>query len=433
VATLDQPRTPSRSSDCLFAALFAAVSIESAGIALTIYSDAGTTVFAVAFAGLILLLPLVFRREVVEGTSLLPSMLLAITLASSGLLAIAILVPPDTPAADEMVNFNTTFPLPKSIADAALKKGTEKALADLQDMAARDPDINAQSHSIAHAIGELSLRYYRTPGEALAHCNNDFQSGCIHGVVIGFLESTTDSAAFVKLCAPDQIKGTDFLRFNCLHGLGHAAMSLTKYNLQQALDKCDTLTMEWDQSSCYGGVFMENVVTLWEGNDFLTTYKKDDHLYPCTGLAEKYLVQCYLMQSSVILIKNRYDFAEAFTECDGAQPRYMSTCYQSLGREVSGFTLRSTPKSLELCGLARAEMRYACIVGAAKNFVDFFGRIDEGAGLCQAADAGVKQACYFAIGEEAGVLHTDMAGRRADCMKIESQYLDACLQGARVQ
>ncbi|HEY7268453.1 MAG TPA: hypothetical protein VH951_01380 [Dehalococcoidia bacterium] len=402
-------------------------------MALTAFSSGGDLVFALAFGGLILLLPLVFRQEVLASTSLLPSALLAIALASSALLAMAILVPSNTPKTDEFVTVNTTFPLPKSIAEDALKKGTEKALADLQAMAGRDPSINAQSHQIAHAIGEISLRYYKTPGEALAHCGNDFQSGCVHGVVIGYLDSTTDSSAFVKMCGRDQIKGSDFVRFNCLHGLGHAALSLTKYDMQQALAMCDTLNVDWDQSSCYGGVFMENVVTLFEGNDFLTTYKPDDHLYPCTSLAERYLDQCYLMQSSVILILNHYDFAEAFTECDGAQQAYIFTCYQSLGREVSGYTLRSAPDSLKICGMASAEMRGGCIVGVAKNFVDFYGRIDEGVGLCTAADAGLKSTCYYAIGEEVGVLQSDLGSRSTQCKLVEAAYVGDCLKGARVK
>jgi hypothetical protein len=78
-------------------------------------------------------------------------------------------------------------------------------------------------------------------------------------------------------------------------------------------------------------------------------------------------------------------------------------------------------------------MRDGCIVGAAKNFVDYFGRIDEGVALCAFADSPQKPACYFAIGEEVGVLRSETAQRRADCKLVDAAYVDACLKGARVE
>jgi hypothetical protein len=412
-----------------------AVASESASLAASTFTSVGLWVFAASFGLMVLMLPLFLSREAERGGTVLPSLLMSVLVASSAFLAVAVLVPAkkEAPSTQFVSDLGTTFPIPLNLAEDVRKHGTERAMSDLQTMAAKDPDISSQSHQIAHAIGELSVRHYSTPGEALSHCTNDFQSGCIHGVVVSYLDSTDDPGAFVKMCARDQIKGSDFLRFNCLHGLGHAALSLAQYNLQQALDRCDTLGAEWDASSCYGGVFMENVVTLWEGNDFLTTYSPDDHLYPCTGLADRYQLQCYLMQSSVILILNHYNFAEAFTECDSAPSPYLAVCYMSLGREVSGYTLRSAPESLKMCGLARAEMQESCLVGVVKNFIDFFGRIDEGVALCAMAGPTDQRGCYYAVGEEVGVLSADLRQRAADCQKVASAFIDACLAGARVE
>ena len=413
--------------------LLLAVASESLGLAASTFTAAGLWLFVAGFALLMLALPVFLNREMHNGGSLIPTGVVSVVVLSSVILAIAALVPTKTDAGPEFVSGSTTFPLPKDLAQAVEKRGTESALDDLQRMAAENTDISSQAHQIAHAIGEYSLNYYPTAGEALAHCRSDFQSGCIHGVVESYLTASSGQDSFVTFCAKGQLQGSDFLRFNCLHGLGHAALSMAKYKLQEALNQCDLLGVEWDRSSCYGGVFMENVVTLYEGNDFLTTYSAEDHLYPCTALPSQYLVQCYLMQSSVILILNKYDFAAAFTECDTAPAEFMMVCQQSLGREVSGFTLRSAPESLKLCGLARAEVRDGCIVGAAKNFVDYFGRITEGIAFCGAAPSSSKAACYFAIGEEVGVLSPDLSQRSKDCGQVEASYLDACLRGARVK
>ena len=44
-----------------------------------------------------------------------------------------------------------------------------------------------------------------------------------------------------------------------------------------------------------------------------------------------------------------------------------------------------------------------------------------------------KAACYFAIGEEVGVLSPDLSQRSKDCGQVEASYVDACLRGARVK
>jgi len=70
-------------------------------------------------------------------------------------------------------------------------------------------------------------------------------------------------------------------------------------------------------------------------------------------LAERYLQACYLMQSSAILTFSGYDFAKAFAQCDKAPEVFVTTCYRSMGRDISGFTLRDVAKTVKLCQLGR--------------------------------------------------------------------------------
>ncbi len=55
--------------------------------------------------------------------------------------------------------------------------------------------------------------------------------------------------------------GSDFIAYQCVHGLGHGLMIYTGYDLPLALATCDKLATSWDQTSCTGGVFMENLQT----------------------------------------------------------------------------------------------------------------------------------------------------------------------------
>ena len=121
-----------------------------------------------------------------------------------------------------------------------------------------------------------------------------------------------------------------------------------------------------DRESCYGGVFMESIVTFQNarsatrapssrsdpGHEFHEC--PQDLLYPCTALSEKYLRSCYLMQTSAVLTFLNYDFAQAFTQCERVTGDHQTTCFRSLGGDISGFTLRDPQRVTELCGLGKA-------------------------------------------------------------------------------
>ena len=67
--------------------------------------------------------------------------------------------------------------------------------------------------------------------------------------------------------------------------------------------------------------------------------KEDDPLYPCNAIAEKYRRECYFLQSSAISLFNDNDFGATLKVCDTVPTKYVQVCYQSAGRDISGFTL----------------------------------------------------------------------------------------------
>src|SRR5437867_2527136 len=83
-----------------------------------------------------------------------------------------------------------------------------------------------------------------------------------------------------------QIPGKDHYSFdyyNCVHGLGHGIMSITRNELFDSLKICDNLTGSWERQSCWGGAFMENVMA--DNRNHTTKYLKlDDLLYPCNAV-----------------------------------------------------------------------------------------------------------------------------------------------------
>lgn len=324
------------------------------------------------------------------------------------------------------------------------EQGTEQALAQLEELAARDQQVLSRAHDIAHSLGKYSFAHYRSAQVAFGNCRETFQSGCYHGVMEAYFEANPNvqPTEVTALCGSVAADTRYVVRFQCLHGLGHGLTFHFEHDIMQALDLCDYLATEWDRSSCYGGVFMENVIFNWQqrfgtpeqmhhqAGDHKIFVKPGDPLYPCNALAERYLRECYMMQSSVVLMFNGYDFAKAFKACDTAPSQYVSVCYQSMGRDISGHTLRDGTKSLQLCMLGNPTHRAFCFVGAVKNFIDIDWRIDKGLSFCASVPEDSKWTCNRAIGEQVASIHPEPNRKAAECARVEPRYVDACAAGA---
>jgi hypothetical protein len=333
---------------------------------------------------------------------------------------------------------------------AALQsQGLEKALDRLEALAAADQAVLADGHNYAHELGRTAFRQYGSARDAFSRCRELFQSGCYHGVLEAHFDANPqlDPVAIAGLCDATVGAGSALaLRFQCVHGLGHGLTAHADHDLFKALTHCDFLRTDWDRRSCYGGAFMENIIFAQAqarggdgqqhshgGGEHQVHVRPDDPLYPCNTVADKYRPECYQMQTSIVLWLNGTDYAGAFRTCETAPSEYVATCYQSLGRDISGNTLRNTEQSLQLCGLGAIPYKPHCYVGAVKNFIDVTWQTDQASDFCRRAPVEAKPACYGAIGEQVGLLHTDESRKASECAKMEPDYVHACDIAAAVR
>lgn len=264
--------------------------------------------------------------------------------------------------------------------------GPTVALNDLKNLYTHNPYVISQCHQFTHVIGNTASELYPDIGEAFRYGDSICWSGYYHGVVeqaAKRFSKETIAALTNDLCA--QIPGKDrysFDYFNCIHGLGHGFMALTKNELFDSLHLCDNLKGRWEQESCYGGVFMENVMV--DNRNHTTKYlKPDDLLYPCTAVDETYKGQCYLMQTSYALAKNGHDFANLFSLCARSEENYRDVCVQSIGRDASGQSVSNVTQTKNWCDLAQdSTQKKNCIIGAVKDFISYFHGNTEAHKLC---------------------------------------------------
>lgn len=292
----------------------------------------------------------------------------------------------------------------KYFATLSYDHGNAVAFKDMEAAYNTDEFVKSQCHQLAHIIGRTSYERTNSLEKTYAEGDNFCWSGYYHGAIeqatkrLGSDKIKQQSSTICKAFADKQ--RYSFNHFNCVHGLGHGLMAISEYKLPDALKLCDNLLDSWEQSSCYGGEFMENVMVAARGDGTTAYFKTDEPLYPCTYVESRYKEQCYLMQTSYVLQHNGYDFTRTFAECAKADEGYTDTCYRSLGRDASGSTVSDVERTVTNCravytsGNADPETAiFNCMLGADRDFVSYFHGVEKANQLCDAFGGSLTTTC----------------------------------------
>jgi hypothetical protein len=255
-------------------------------------------------------------------------------------------------------------------------QSTAQALELIHRFEKQDPELRRDCHPVVHAIGRETFRLKGNIHDSFSACDQTCHSGCYHGSVERFLRGDeiyaqankhpTQAELKQKAATACDPKLPGRLRFQCLHGLGHALLFFSRYQLVPSLEACDALEEEWSRGSCYGGVFMENIANATpETRDLSPT----DYHYPCSKLIDKYRGECYVMQTSR-MVEMGLSTEELFHECAKAGSHSVQ-CSMSIGRDLSNHVrIGETASAARKCELAQGDDRQACIRGAAYALID---------------------------------------------------------------
>ncbi len=274
--------------------------------------------------------------------------------------------------------------------------GSSVAFKDLRKRYESDSYVVAQCHQLTHIIGRTVALRYNDVALAYQEGDNFCWSGFYHGVMETVAQKLGPKKIVGQIntiCA--NVPGKDkysFEYFNCVHGLGHGLMAISDNELPKSLSDCEKLVGSWEQSSCYGGVFMENVMA--DNREHVTKYLDPKRpLYPCDSIDDKYQSDCYLMQTSYMMKVTKSDFPRIFELCVGAG-KYKDICWQSLGRDASGSTVSDIQRTHDICELGRSfEQKSNCIVGAVKDFVSYYHGEEKAIALCNSFEEDLKSVC----------------------------------------
>lgn len=347
--------------------------------------------------------------------------------------------------------------------------GIRPAMQMLDSLGAVDTDVRRDGHMYAHSLGLNAYSSRDSVGRTFRECTPSFQSGCYHGVIQSYFSDIASAhegistAVINDLCKDYRANADgDWLLFQCVHGMGHGLSQIAAHDLKHTLAFCDELASPWEEQSCYGGAFMENAMEAFaphhamgrpaamnadmnmSDHDMASMPGMDhsgppapklvdpaDPLYPCSALADRYLSQCYLFQTSIMLRFNKGDFRDATATCDRVDVKYRRTCYQSIGRDASSYALQDFARGAAYCSNGDPQYQPACHHGFVMNLMDITADYKPGVSYCATLTASsARKECYQAVGEELRVLYGDDAKRIAACGEVEVAYRDVCIATA---
>jgi hypothetical protein len=316
-----------------------------------------------------------------------------------------------------------------------------------------DPSLILLGHPLAHALGYAVRSTPATATQLLTECDDRYQSGCYHGILQRYFDARIGIpiAQSVLLAPCDGLRGTSeqFRLFDCLHGTGHGLMMYHRYDVNASLTDCDRLKNDWDQRSCYSGVFMEHnmgarMQVFGDGKfgmhrhsmpaESVVLFKPNDLHYPCDATPTRYRRECYELQADLILPAVKQDYRKASAVCDAAGTAdLVRACYVGLGRNASGAAAFQYAGIRKRCDLASAGGRPYCYQGAVRHLAYAPSELTRGVNFCKSLPEGDGRArCWDGIGLQVGGFYADMASRRRACETDKAADVAACAEGAGV-
>jgi len=292
-------------------------------------------------------------------------------------------------------------------------------------------DCHQESHLVGRTAFELEgKKVFKKPSY---NCH----SGFLHGAMEAFIAQVGQKDLIKEVSKLCQSFNTDFGKFECLHGIGHGLAAYEDYNIPAALDLCKKLSSDYGRRSCYGGIFMENIM-VDEGRGAIkghkTNWVSNDPLFPCSGVDKDYFVQyeCYQMQTSRMLHMFDYKFSLISSECQNAPQDMVEVCFKSMGRDTAGQTLRDPLKIVDLCQITPHQYFRSCIRGALNVIIDFWGDSikDQPQKLCQRLNEDDQGFCYGILGNRLkDIFGQDKNKIRLVCNENDKRYIDICING----
>ena len=247
-------------------------------------------------------------------------------------------------------------------------------------------------HGEAHRLGEVI--YDKTGDYNIAYekCGDRCSTGCMHGIINRafaqesrrvisggkILDLTNLKSKISEFCSQED----PYEKSNCIHGVGHAMVFITNYNIEESIKGCGLIDDIFHEYDCVAGVFMEFNPTASHPKQLASQLH-----YPCDTFRE-FPSACYRYKAwQIISFLGGVD--NAANECTTLEDkRQRWGCFHGLGTEQFEEVYNNPQAILEVCRYGEFNDKRECVAGAIER-ISYHHR-DEDVDL---------QACEFLQGE----------------------------------
>jgi hypothetical protein len=264
---------------------------------------------------------------------------------------------------------------------------------------------NKFCHEQGHNIGRVIYAHTKDVAESTAICKNQCTGGCIHGALMGLIESEhpekkTDPGAHVStadltpalteklqtMCDNSAIT-TYTGRGDCYHAMGHALLTLANYDIPSGIDLCHLYDQQGIGSVyfCATGIYMERDIVYGEDDT------KISPIYPCSNYPYPAACFRYTLRRSFKLDSEYETAAQTCLSLSGSQ---RSGCFHGLGFGAYKTVYRDKSKVNAVCGQGNDIDKQMCLEGLFGKLSVYDATFKEG--ICELYTAGSQQMCIAA-------------------------------------
>lgn len=240
-------------------------------------------------------------------------------------------------------------------------------------------------HDEAHDLGKVIFARLRDVGASLESCADACASGCMHGVLMEFFTDSgstggsghehqhsaqltaADVAARIPTFCESQALTRMYSPGDCAHGVGHAAMFLSKYDIPAGIALCDQFPSYALRYYCATGAYMEYRLVR-------TASDLPIHgaFYPCDKAAYPAACFRYIQSISIGLDDTPGGtFAKFVQHCEGLTGKYRLGCFHGIGNAHMGRIARGRKAIADVCGAGTREDQTVCVEGAMERLGKF--------------------------------------------------------------
>jgi len=308
-----------------------------------------------------------------------------------------------------------------------IKRALEKMYEESED------NTLFRCHQGAHYIGHAAYNLYGL--SALSECTPLCSSGCYHGVAENWLIAEGDAGIIPKISESCSNLESKYKRDQCFHGAGHGFTAYTNYEIPKSLELCSKFNSADQQSHCYSGVFMENLMAAG-GLGLITGHVSDwvsweDLYYPCNAIGSdsEMLRRCYERQTTWMFVVNDLDVSKVLPECLNAPINERGSCFFGIGRDYMGNALGDTAQVQKLCESVSVQYRDDCITGAADLLVRDWSEatVYQAKNLCSGLPGNLESICFDYVIQGARDVYTSSSDLDTFCKALDEPYASRCI------